>query len=204
MRGRANVICPRCESHDRHRAIWLYLKHRTDLFESPLAVLHFAPEAFFQERLRAQRNLDYLSADLDSPLAMRHFDITDIPFPDRSFDVILCSHVLEHVDDDRRAMGELLRILRPGGWALVLVPIDYRREETYDDPAITAPEDREREFWQDDHVRLYGRDFAARLREAGFQVEVDPYIIQLDAAVRKLHGLSDHRMYIATSGELEG
>jgi SAM-dependent methyltransferase len=202
--GRADVICPGCELHERHRALWLYLEHRTNLFSAHLRVLHFAPEPVLQERLAAQPNLDYLSADLDSPTAMAQFDITRIPYADDAFDVILCSHVLEHVPDDRLAMRELLRVLSPTGWALLLVPIDRSRPETYEDPAVVTPEERARAYWQHDHVRLYGRDFAERLRAAGFAVTVDPYIRELDEETSRRHGLAGHDMFVCRKPEAAG
>jgi SAM-dependent methyltransferase len=174
-----NAICPWCGSHIRHRALWLYLERRTDLPVRPARLLHVAPEYVLQERLRGLEHLDYVSADLESPLAMEHFDLTDIPHPDDSFDVILCSHVLEHVPDDRAAMRELRRVLRPDGWAIVQVPIDYERAETYEDPSISSLEDREREYWQADHLRLYANDFPDRLRAEGLDVTVDHYLREL-------------------------
>jgi predicted SAM-dependent methyltransferase len=190
------AICPNCNLLARHRAIWLWLRDRTNLFTDELRVLHFAPEEVLQDRLRRLPNLDYTSADLRSPLAMMHFDITDIPFEDDSVDVILCSHVLEHVPDDRRAMAEMIRVLKPGGWALALVPIDPHRNATHEDPTVAAPEDREREFGQADHVRLYGMDYPQRLEEEGFAVAVDDYIQTLDAATTARHALGQHVMIV--------
>jgi predicted SAM-dependent methyltransferase len=173
--NRANARCPNCGARDRQRHLWLYLERRTNLFSDRLRVLHFAPERIFEEKLRPQSNLDYVSTDLARARADVKADITDLPFPDDSFDVILCSHVLEHVVEDRKAMRELYRVLRRGGWALVLVPIDFSRDETFEDPTIVAPADRERAFGQADHVRVYGRDFKARLEEAGFTVRVENF-----------------------------
>ncbi len=133
-------------------------------------MLHVAPESCLGERFRAHLGDGYLSADLCDDRAMVTMDITDIGYPDASFDVIYCSHVLEHVDDDRRAMRELHRVLRPGGWAIVLVPIIGDR--TFEDPRITDPREREAAFGQEDHVRRYGPDVIDRLREPGFTVEV--------------------------------
>ncbi len=190
MPGRdgSNPICPRCGAQARHRALWLYLHERTNLYSEELSVLHFAPERALR-RIAEAPKLHYLSADLDAPDAMEHFDITAIPYPDDSFDVILCIHVLEHVPDDRAAMSELARVLRPGGWAIVMVPLDLGLPETYEDPAIVTPEERERAYWQWDHVRLYGPDFPDRLREAGFSVTVDPWVRELDPEVRRRYGL---------------
>jgi SAM-dependent methyltransferase len=150
---------------------WLFLKRFTNLFDgTPKRFLHFAPESRLERRLREIPNLDYLSADLDEHRAMVAVDIRDIPYPACSFDAIYCSHVLEHVPEDRSAMQEIYRVLRPGGWALVLVPI--QGEHTFEDPTVTTPEERVLLFGQADHVRRYGRDFANRLRETGFRVSV--------------------------------
>jgi SAM-dependent methyltransferase len=175
-----NEQCPRCDSWRRHRVLWLYLKNHTNFFREPLKVLHFAPEYCLQKKFKKQPNLDYLSADLFSHLAMTKIDITDIPHRDNTFDVILCSHVLEHIPDDRKAMKELLRVLKPNGWAILQVPIDRKRDKTFEDPTVTSPEERERLFWQHDHVRLYGRDYQDRLRDAGFVVEVNNCVKDLE------------------------
>lgn len=174
---RPNARCPRCRSLERHRLLWLYLKERTNLFSEPLRLLHFAPEAVFESAFTSLHNLDYITADLDSGRAMVKVDITDIIYEDNSFDAIICSHVLEHVGDDRKAMGELFRVLRPGGWAILMVPISG--EITFEDPSITDPEERERFFGQWDHVRMYGADFADRLERAGFDVDVVGYAGEL-------------------------
>jgi SAM-dependent methyltransferase len=165
-----DAVCPVCLSHPRLRLAWLFLSTRTDLLDGrPKRLLHVAPEPALTRRLRNARDIEIVSADLDSPHARIVLDITRIDMADASFDVILCSHVLEHVHDDRRAMRELCRILRPGGWAMIQVPIS--RKPTFEDPSITDPAERERLFWQADHVRLYGLDIADRLTEAGFEVE---------------------------------
>jgi predicted SAM-dependent methyltransferase len=187
--NRPSARCPNCGARDRQRYLWLYLERKTNLLVDDLRVLHFAPERIFEKWLASQPNLDYVSADLERPRAMVKADITDLPFPDDSFDVILCSHVLEHVVEDRAAMRELYRVLRPGGWALVLVPIDFGRSETFEDAAVVAPAERERLFGQADHVRVYGRDFRARLEEAGFTVRVDDYRRELGEASARRYGL---------------
>lgn len=197
-----NPICPRCGAQARHRALWLYLHERTNLFDGKgLSVLHFAPEHALGRRLASTRGIRYVSADLDAPEAMEHFDITDIPHEDDNWDVILCIHVLEHVEDDRKAMRELHRILKPDGWALVLVPLDLERADTYEDPSITKPAERERAFWQSDHLRLYGRDLPDRLREAGFDVTVDQWVRGLDPAAIQRYGLFPlEDMYVCRKG----
>jgi hypothetical protein len=159
-------ICPRCRSHPRHRAIALLLA-RGDLPGRRL--LHFAPEPLFDPVFKRLPGLERVTADLYAPADLR-LDITKMDLPDGSFDLILCSHVLEHVPDDRAAMAELRRVLADGGLALVLTP--YRDDRhTYEDPSITSPLDRMVAFGQQDHVRIYGTDLADRLREAGLEVE---------------------------------
>jgi SAM-dependent methyltransferase len=168
---REDAQCLHCGSLERDRLAWLFVRMRTDLL-GPTArtMLHLAPESCLADRFRAHLRDGYLSADLCEDRAMVRMDITDIGYPDGSFDVIYCSHVLEHVDDDRRAMQELHRVLRPGGWAIVLVPV--MGDRTFEDPQIVEPRERERAFGQEDHVRRYGLDIVERLQEAGFSVEV--------------------------------
>jgi SAM-dependent methyltransferase len=178
---RRNAMCPRCFSLERHRLIWKYLEARTRFFEANLRVLHVAPEYCFQGIFASLPNLEYVSVDLGSPLAMVQVDITSIAFDSSTFDCILCSHVLEHIPDDRQAMRELYRILRPNGWAILQVPIE--RETTYEDPKITSPEQRLKYFGKEDHVRVYGLDYKDRLEHAGFTVSVDAYLSELGEGI---------------------
>ena len=185
------AACPRCNSLERQRLLWLYLGRRTNLFTARLRVLHVAPEDCLQASLASLPNLDYLSADIVAGTAMASIDIADIGYRDASFDAILCSHVLEHVADDRRAMRELYRVLRPGGWAILQVPIDSSRAATFEDPAVTGARERERLFGQSDHVRVYGRDYPARLRAAGFEVSEVRFAAELPAEVVRTCGLDE-------------
>src|SRR5579863_99762 len=187
--SRGNGMCPRCDSLDRHRLLWLYLHNRTNIFRDRLRALHFAPEASIQKKLRASPNLEYTSADLDSPLAMVSLDITDIPYAENTFDVILCSHVLEFIPDDHKAMSELYRILKPGGWALLLVPFDVEGCEKFEDLKVFDQKERERLFGQFDQVRVYGRDFKDRLEHAGFTVRHEFYKQELDPTLTQHYGL---------------
>ena len=164
------------------------------MFTDHLRVLHFAPEHIFDRAFKSLDNLDYMTADLDPNRAMIEMDITNITYEDNSFDVILCSHVLEHVMDDKKAMSELFRVLSPGGWAILQAPV--LREKTYEDPAIVTPEERERLFGQRDHVRIYGLDYRDRLESAGFNVKVDGYVRKLGSAKIRRYGLSKGRRYI--------
>lgn len=168
---RPDAMCPWCRSLERHRLVVTYFRNNTDLFDGrPKRLLHIAPEARIEALFRDAVKEGYLSGDLFDEGAMEKMDITDIQHPDDSFDVIYCSHVLEHVPDDRRAMREFHRVLKPNGWAVLNVPVEA--EETIEDPSIEDPRERERLFGQSDHVRCYGPDYADRLREAGFGVEV--------------------------------
>ena len=162
-----------CLTLERHRAMWLYLKNKTDFFsKQDLTVMHIAPEQCFHKKFKHQKNLKYVTGDLVSPIADMHFDLHDIPLEDNQYEVIFCNHVMEHVKDDLRCMQELYRIMKPGGWGIMQVPIDASRTETYEDWSITSPEEREKHFWQKDHVRLYGLNYPKRLEEAGFKVDV--------------------------------
>lgn len=168
---RSNVLCPKCLSLERHRLIWLYLHAETDIFKRNIRFLHVAPEQCFLPRFRKVENWEYLTGDLESPIADLHFDLHSIPLEDNSFDLFMCNHVMEHVEDDHQVMSEVFRILKPNGIAIMQVPQDYSRQSTYEDPGITDPLDREKHFLQKDHVRLYGLDYPDRLRQAGFVVE---------------------------------
>jgi SAM-dependent methyltransferase len=169
--NRPDALCWRCGSHERHRAQWLLLKYRPNLLAGTRSLLHFAPEWALRHRLERFDGLRYVTADLEEPNVDLRLDITAIELPDASFDAVICSHVLEHVEEDTAAMHELRRIIAPGGWCLVMVPLDIGRERTYEDPTIMAPDERERAFWQDDHLRLYAPDIGDRLAAAGFAVE---------------------------------
>lgn len=168
---RENALCPRCGSLERTRALWLFMSNELPL-EAGTRILHVAPERGLRSRLEAEPGLDYVTGDLLRRDVDVQLDITSLPFDDDSFDVVLCSHVLEHVPDDRAAMREMRRVLRPGGVAIVMVPVELDSERTREDPTVTDPAEREELFGQDDHVRAYGRDFRERLTEAGFEVEV--------------------------------
>lgn len=178
---RENVLSPSTLSLERHRLLWLFLQNRTDFFSAPLKVLHFAPEQAFYKRFRKMKNLQYTTTDLNSPLADVKADICNLPFEDGSFDVVLCNHVLEHIPDDTKAMQELYRVLRKGGWGILQIPQDLQREHTFEDDTITDKKERTKIFGQYDHVRTYGRDYFAKLRSIGFDVEEVDYTAILSA-----------------------
>ena len=169
---RENVLCPYDLTLERHRLMWLYLKDESNFFTAEkLDVLHIAPEQCFHKKFKKQTNLNYLTGDLVSPIADIHFDLHDIPLEDNRFDVVFCNHVLEHVEDANQCIKELYRVMKPGGWGIMQVPLDYTREITYEDPSITSPEEREKHFWQKDHVRLFGNDYPEWFKKVGFEVE---------------------------------
>lgn len=172
---RENVLSPSTLSLERHRLLWLYLKNETDFFTKPLKLLHFAPEQAFYKRFRRLRNIAYTTTDLNSPLADVKADICNLPFEDNTFDVILCNHVLEHIPNDTKAMQELYRVMKPGGWGIFQIPQDLKRENTFEDDTITDKKERAKIFGQYDHVRIYGRDYFDKLRSVGFTVEEVDY-----------------------------
>lgn len=170
--GYRNTACPVCSSTDRDRLLYLYLLQKTNIFKQPTKLLHVAPEKCLGDVLRDQANIDYLTADLYKKNVMVKMDLTNIQFSDNTFDAIICNHVLEHIVDDRRAMSELYRTLKPGGWAILQVPISLSLEKTYEDWSVKTASDREQAFGQDDHVRIYAKDYKDRLEQVGFKVEV--------------------------------
>ncbi|MBC7606082.1 MAG: class I SAM-dependent methyltransferase [Burkholderiales bacterium] len=176
---RNNALSPSTLSLERHRLLWLYLKNETDFFSAPKKVLHFAPEQAFYKLFRSQKNLDYTTTDLVSPLADVKADICQLPFEDNSYDLILCNHVLEHIPDDTKAMQEMYRVLKPGGMGIFQIPYDISRTTTYADDTITDPQVRARIFGQYDHVRIYGRDYFAKLRSIGFRVVEEDYTAKI-------------------------
>ena len=196
--SREEALCPHCLSLERHRMIWLWLKESSNLFEGYPRLLHIAPEVslmrHFKHHYRDNRN--YITADLESPLADLHFDVQNIPLEGESVDVIICNHLLEHVEDDRRAMAELYRILKHGGWGIMLVPEDRGRATTFEDDTITDAEERTRIFGQYDHRRIYGRDYDERLQKAGFRVERIAYNERLSSEQRQRYAIGNDDLIV--------
>jgi len=173
LKERDLSYCPRCNSKARHRRIWLFLEEHTNLFSAPLRLFEVAPKFSFARRFRKMSNLSYMAGDLQlHPESMLRMDVTAMPISSNSFDALICVHVLEEVMQDRLAMSEMFRVLKPGGWALVTVPTNMSAM-TYEDPSIVAPKDRKRAFGEPAHVRVYGYDLADRLRSNGFTVTMD-------------------------------
>lgn len=169
---RLNAQCPVCYSTDRERLLYLYLLEKTSFFSEKEKVLHVAPEGRLSRIIKAHSNIDYLTADISASNVMVRMDITEINYPTGTFDVIICNHVLEHIIDDEKAMSELYRVLKPGGWGILQVPISLSLEKTYEDFSVTDPSERETIFGQSDHVRIYGMDYVDRLKKSGFDVNI--------------------------------
>jgi SAM-dependent methyltransferase len=189
VQSRANALSPDSMALERHRLMWLYLQIKTNFFSANLKLLHIAPEYCFIKRFKSMKNLDYTTADLESPWADVKMDINDMPFEDNSYDVVFCNHVLEHIPDDVHAMKEIFRVMKPGGWSILQVPQIYEMEKTDEDLTITDPKERERRFLQDDHFRLYGKDYADRLKSAGFEVEENHLVKELAPGLADRYGL---------------
>lgn len=179
---RNNVLSPSTLSLERHRLLWLYLLNETDFFTAPKKVLHFAPEQAFYKRFRKMKHLDYVTTDLNSPLADVKADICNLPFKDNEFDIVLCNHVLEHIPDDTKAMQELYRIMKPGGYGIFQIPQELSRPTTFEDDSITDQKERAKIFGQYDHVRIYGRDYFDKLRLIGFEVDEVDYTASLSSS----------------------
>jgi SAM-dependent methyltransferase len=162
--------------------------------------LHIAPEVSLMRqfnKIYAGPTADrYVTADLESPLAKVKMDVQAIPFADNSFDVIFCNHILEHVADDITAMSEMYRVMRPEGWGVMLSPVDEAHATTFEDDTITDPAERTRIFGQYDHRRVYGRDYADRLRSVGWQVSEIDYFATLSPTEQALYGLRPEPLYI--------
>jgi SAM-dependent methyltransferase len=188
LENRSDSLCPACGALPRNRLLWLYLNKDVKIATRSLKVLHFSPSRSVLRKLRKLSNLKYTTTDFESNRADKRHDITNIQEPDNSYDLIICYHVLEHITDDAKAMQELFRILKPGGIALLQVPL--KEGNTYEDALVTSREERLKHFGQDDHVRIYGaEDFPSRLKQAGFKVSANLYPKQFSEAEIEKFGL---------------
>lgn len=174
---RANAQCPNCGSLERTRLFWFYLNSKRFFDEAGVHILHVAPEMCLSKKFKGMKEVTYVPVDKftegwNYPRGTQKVDITNTQFAPDSFDFILCSHVLEHITDDKVAMAELYRIMKPGGFGILQVPMETSRSVTFEDPSIIDPAERERVYGQFDHVRIYGSDYAERLRSVGFKVSV--------------------------------
>lgn len=172
---RKNALCPGTLSLERHRLLWLYLDNETNILKSNLKVLHVAPEQIFFKKFKKFNHWNYLTFDINSPIADIKGDLKSMKFKDDSFDLVICNHVLEHIEDDKMALEEIYRVLNINGIAILQVPINVNREKTFEDSKITSQYDREKYFGQYDHVREYGIDYKERIEQVGFQVEMINY-----------------------------
>lgn len=188
---RRDVKCPVCASFERHRAYALMLKEK-DIFhrKEKIKILHFAPESCFYQQFSKVENVDYYPVDLNpAPRNRAVVDITDIPYKDEMFDFIMCTHVLEHVEDDKKAMKELYRVLKKGGNALINVPVNDVYEHSFQNPQYNTPELRLKYYGHPEHVRWYGRDYADLLRDAGFVVEESTPFVNAPEEFLKKNGI---------------
>ncbi len=198
LTSRENALCPSCLSLERHRLLWLYLRSEENIERERPVILHIAPEVSLMrkfDKIYSRYPARYVTADLESPLSKLHFDVQDIPLEDNYADVIICNHLLEHVEDDIKAMSELHRVLKPGGWGIMLSPVEYDRPKTFEDDSITDKKERTQIFGQYDHRRIYGIDYADRLQSVGFKVDQLHYIETLTTAERELYGVMDEIIY---------
>jgi SAM-dependent methyltransferase len=182
---RNNAWCPKCQSLERHRLLWLYLEKKTNLYTAPLRVLHIAPETTFFHHLAGKANIDYHPVDIYPnlyPEGTTYFNLLDPQVPWASYDVIICNHVFQYIEDDITAMRNARKLMKPGGWGIMQVPIDRSRPVTYEDKTITSEAEREKAFGLKEHVRFYGLDYADKLRNAGFTVKVDDYTAEFSDA----------------------
>lgn len=173
MQIRPYGYCPRCNAKARHRRDWLYLQENTDLFDSQLRLLHISPKYSLSRRLSRMTNIHYVGVDCMDRLHIQVLlDVSALSFKAHTFDCLICIHVLEEVREDHTAFQELFRVLKPGGWALITVPLNLN-QKTYEDWSITDPLERERAFGEKAHVRVYGYNVVDRLQKAGFHVSLD-------------------------------
>lgn len=200
---RAHARCISCNALERHRLLWHFLKYEKEIQQFEGKLLHIAPERIFYNKLYPILRQNYFPVDLE-PDAVKHgeqtrpMDITCLEYPDNFFEAVICNHVLEHIPDDRKAMREIYRTLKPGGWAILNVPIDLNRTETFEDPSVTNPKERLSLFGQQDHVRIYGTDYEERLKEAGFKVEIKIYASRFTPEEMFRYGVRKEQVYICS------
>lgn len=199
LQKRANAKCIKCNSLERHRTLWLYLHEINNFFSEPLKMLHVAPEKQLYLKFSKLPNIDYCPIDLnpenyDYGNHTKKMDVTAMSFPDSYFDVVICNHVLEHIPDDKKAMSEMFRVCKPGGFAILNVPVNTNMETTVEDPSITDPKKMLELFGQKDHVRIYGKDYVQRLIHAGFSVNVIDYVSKFSQNEQFKYGLKRNEL----------
>jgi len=191
---RSKSKCPGCGSLERQRLLWLYLKNKIKIEDKKINLLNIAPDYAIQSKLKSLKNISYISVDINSSLAMQKADITSLNFDDNTFDAVLCYHVLEHIEDDKKALSEIYRVLKKNGWAILQTPIDIEREITFEDFTVKLPGHRKQIFGQEDHVRIYGRDYTNRLQDAGFIVTEDDFINSFTLAAKEKYQLDKSKI----------
>jgi 2-polyprenyl-3-methyl-5-hydroxy-6-metoxy-1,4-benzoquinol methylase len=148
---------------------------------------------------KEMNNINYYPADKNNKkysIDIKYVDLAELNIETNTFEMIICNHVLEHVEDDKKAVMEMYRVLKPGGVAIITVPIDSKRNETYEDLSVTKPKDREREFGQWDHLRYYGLDFQQRLETADFTVKTEHYARSFSNGDYEKYGLADEPIFV--------
>jgi SAM-dependent methyltransferase len=168
---RENSQCLVCGSNDKERLVYLNLKHATSLFQTGGRVLHVAPKPLIMKAMLQKKNVQYIRGNISASRADVSLDVTQIPFQNNTFDVLITNHVLEHVPDDKKVMEEILRVIKPNGYCILQVPIARALETTRYDANVVADEERLETFGQKDHVRLYGNDYTSLITEAGCDVD---------------------------------
>lgn len=187
--SRENAVCPSCGSLERTRLLYLYLKNETTIFENQPNILHFAPEEIL--KLKLVDNPNYVDVDLNPNLARTTMDITDIKFPDHQFDFIICSHVLGHVPDEKKALSEMLRVLKPRGKLFLLSLMNLENEKTLENPNLKTPSEKLLNYGESDLERLYGKDFIERIDTPSHVVEKIDYRLEFDEKLRIKMSLGD-------------
>lgn len=197
---RENAQCPVCNSLERDRASYLFLKEQTDIFNKKVSILHFAPEKSLSKRFKENESIDYLPVDINPEMenVVEKMDIQNIERPDNSFDMVYCSHVLEHVPNDNKAMSEIYRVIKPGGFAMIMVPLDPSLSKTLEDPSYNTPELRTKYYGQHDHLRYYGPDFPNKLEDVGFKVSSNFYETKNEEYLNKYGLKTYHYMYMCS------
>lgn len=194
--GRPNARCPDCGSLERHRFLWMMLADRTPFFRRRLNVLHTAPEPCLEAPFRAAHGRGYVTLDRFNPAADVQADLTDLPFPDDRFDMVVSSHVLEHVPDDRAALREIARVLKPSGLAVLLFPYDSKGP-TREDPAMDTPAKRLAAYGHPYHYRIYGTDTPRRMRDCGLDAAVVASTGALSAHKRRRRRINRNHLFLA-------